>query len=274
MTSKTTAQWISVLEKKFERQVGATSVLRSQWLSTASSGVEQKGEQYFRRSQLIFQNSESMRILDAGCGDGSIALRLAIAGADVTGVDVDCEFIDVAQLHSAEEYPQTPIHFICADLCDHTSFSDSGFDLIISVDVIEHVPDAVRYMETLKAKLNPGGKIWLFTPNRFAVQNIFRDPHYRLSGLTLLPNAWAAWYVVHIRHRTNQYDVGRLYTQRSLKKLTSSCNLDVTYQSEMEFDRVLQDRPLLKKFAAVPMLRAGLYSLYMCRMDTIEAVLS
>jgi hypothetical protein len=50
--------------------------------------------------------------------------------------------------------------------------------------------------------------------------------------------------------------------------------LHVTYQSRMDFDRAVQDRPWLRKLSGIPMIRTGLYFLYMFRTDTIEAVLS
>lgn len=274
MTSTNNDEWLGLLKKKFERQVGAKSPLVVQWLRTATFGVDQKGDQYYRRAQSIFKNIDLMRILDAGCGDGSIALRFAVAGADVTGLDIDCEFVDIAQLRSIEVYPQTQIRFICADLCDKGSLTDTGFDLIISIDVIEHVSDAAMYIKILKGMLNPGGKIWLFTPNRFAFANILRDPHYRLSGLTLMPNTWAAWYAVYIRRKTSKYEVEQLYTQNSLKKLVGGCDLKTNYLSDVDFDHAIETRSWLRKFVRVPIIRTMLYSFYKQRMATIEAVLS
>jgi SAM-dependent methyltransferase len=274
MKSSITYEWLNLLERKFERQVGAKSNLLAQWLLTATFGVDQKGEQYYRRAKSTFQNLDSMRILDAGCGDGSIALRFAIAGADVVGLDIDCEFIDIARLRSMEMYPQTPIRFICADLCDKNSFSDTGFDLIISIDVIEHVSDAVKYLITLKEMLNPAGKIWLFTPNRLAWANIMRDPHYRLGGLTLMPNRWAAWYAVHLRRKTSKYEIEQLYTQYLLKKLADRCDLRIIYQSLGDFDYFIQKRPWLKAFVRFPVIWTFLYTIYRQRVSTIEAVLS
>lgn len=274
MSSTNNAEWLRLLKLKFEKLVGSNSPLVCNWLNTAITGVEKKGEGYYQRAAAKFPNINSMRILDAGCGDGSISLRFALAGADVTGLDKDCEFIEIARIRSVEVYPQVPIKFICADLCDKGVGIDTGFDLIISIDVIEHVSDAAMYIKILKEMLNPGGKIWLFTPNRFALANILHDPHYRLSGLTLMPNTWAAWYAVQIWRKTSEYEVEQLYTQGTLGKLAGSCDLKITCLSDVDFDHAIKNRSWLNKFIRFPIIRKMLYFLYKYRVTTIEAVLS
>jgi SAM-dependent methyltransferase len=274
METTNNADWLKLLEKKFDRQVGTKSNLTAKWLLTARDGVDQKGERYFRRSQSFFQNVNKMRILDAGCGDGSVAIRFAISGADVTGLDIDCEFVDIARLRSMEMYPQTHIRFMCADLCDKKPFTDFGFDLIISIDVIEHVSSASMYLSTLKSMLNPGGKIWIFTPNRHAFGNILHDPHYQLAGLTLMPNKLAAWYSVHLRRKTSKYEVEQLYSRNSLKKLVDRCDLKIIFLSDADLDHAIKNRSWVNKFARIPVIKTMICFFYKFRIATIEAILS
>jgi len=275
MTSIMPPEWIELIRKKFEKQVGLESTLFGHWMNTTRLGVEKKGEQYYRKAQEIFNNPCSMRILDAGCGDGSVALRFAIAGADVVGVDIDCEFIEIAQLHAKEEYPQISANFICADLCDRSVLKAADFDLIICIDVIEHVSSGTEYLENLKKLLRPNGKIWLFTPNRFALTNIIADPHYQLFGLTLLPNSWAEWYAVHGRRRTDKYEVTRLYSQSSLEKMVGSLDLMINYHTANDFDSAIKRYSWLKKIIKIPVMKTLAYYLYRnFWISTIEATIN
>jgi len=270
-----TSTWLTRLEAKFCREVDASeSRLVEQWLLTATTGIEQKGERYFRRAQALFQADQvTGQVLDAGCGDGQIALRFALGGAKVTGVDIDCEFIEIAQLH-AQEFPNIKAQFQCIDLCDSTVLTDVVFDLILSIDVIEHVLDPVGYLTGLRRRLKPGGKIWLSTPHRFAPSNILADPHYELAGLTLLPNTCAAWYAVNCRRKTRVYDVTRLYTPRSLAKLAESSGLVISFQTTQVWNEALEKRFWLKQLSELPLVDRILFSLYHYRLRTVEAILS
>ena len=270
----TTLEWEKLLTAKFESQVGQKSTLIASWLHTAISGVDQKGDRYFRRAQFLFKNIETSRILDAGCGDGSIALRFAIAGADVVGLDKDCEFVDIARIRAREMYSKTPVLFLCADLCSCNEFMCTDFDLIISVDVIEHVADATKYLKNLKEVLSNGGKIWLFTPNRFGFKNILNDPHYHLRFLTLIPNKWAEYYAINIKRVTTKYEVEQLFTCRLLNKIADECGYKIDFQTKKDFDQSLKNRRWFSFFARISLIRRILYFFYKYRVTTIEAILS
>ena len=79
------------------------------------------------------------------------------------------------------------VEFHCADLCASDSLSDSYLDLILSIDVIEHVTDAVRYVKGMRQRLKPGGLIWLFTPHRYAIANIVAGSLLSARGLDIAP---------------------------------------------------------------------------------------
>ncbi|SRR6266851_646650 len=265
--------WLSLLESKFDRQVGSGSELARQWLRSAINGVEEKGGKYYQRAQSLFPVELIGNILDAGCGDGEIALGFALNGSEVVGVDADSEFIEVARLR-AQELSAENVEFRCADLCNSKSIASAEFDLVLSIDVIEHVNDASEYLAALRNRLRPAGRIWLFTPNRFAAANILADPHYKLAGLTLIPNSWAAVYATKWRRRVRLYEVAQLYTFHSLKKLANSCGLDISFQASSFWTDALNKRKWLKLLNDLPIVGPGLFSIYQYRLPTIEAILS
>ena len=99
--------------------------------------------------------------LDVGCGAGLLCEPLARLGADVTGVDAAVENIAAAAHHAAGS--GLPIRYMAGEL----AAQDIGtFDLVTSMEVIEHVADKRAFVAELAARLAPGGLMILSTPNR------------------------------------------------------------------------------------------------------------
>ena len=101
------------------------------------------------------------RALDVGCGAGLLCEPLARLGADVTGIDAADENIAVARAHAAAggldiAYRHTGIE----------DFKERGFDLVTSLEVIEHVSDPAAFVAGLAGALSDDGLMILSTPNR------------------------------------------------------------------------------------------------------------
>ena len=107
------------------------------------------------------------RALDMGCGAGLLAEPLARLGASVTGVDAAPEVIAAATVHAtaaglAIDYRVGGIEAVAGE----------RFDLVVSFEVIEHVPDPAVFVRALAAALAPGGLLLLSTPNRTALSRV------------------------------------------------------------------------------------------------------
>lgn len=98
--------------------------------------------------------------LDVGCGAGLMCEPLARLGAVITGVDAAAENIAVAQQHAAGQ--GLSIDYRCADVAALAG----QFDLVTSMEVIEHVANPAAFLSALAARLAPGGLMVLSTPNR------------------------------------------------------------------------------------------------------------
>ena len=97
--------------------------------------------------------------LDVGCGAGLLAEPLGRLGAKVTGVDASPEVIAVAHEHAAAvglaiDYRAGDVHQLSGQ-----------FDLVTSLEVIEHVADPAEFLKALARRLAPGGLLILSTPN-------------------------------------------------------------------------------------------------------------
>lgn len=101
------------------------------------------------------------RALDVGCGAGLLAEPLARLGAEVTGVDAAAANIEIARAHAAQA--GLAIDYRQGEL----AAQDLGrFDLVTSMEVIEHVADKPAFVAQLVRHLAPGGLMVLSTPNR------------------------------------------------------------------------------------------------------------
>jgi 2-polyprenyl-6-hydroxyphenyl methylase/3-demethylubiquinone-9 3-methyltransferase len=99
--------------------------------------------------------------LDVGCGAGLLCEPLARLGAKVTGVDAAKENIEAAKAHAAGS--GLAIDYRAGELA---ALGLGKFDLVTSMEVLEHVADKAAFVAQLAAHLAPGGLMVLSTPNR------------------------------------------------------------------------------------------------------------
>lgn len=107
-----------------------------------------------------FRPLSARSALDVGCGAGLLCEPLARLGAQVTGVDAAPENVAAAQHHADEG--GLSITYRCADV----AAMEGQFDLVTSMEVIEHVTDPGAFIAALADRLAPGGLMILSTPNR------------------------------------------------------------------------------------------------------------
>ena len=109
-----------------------------------------------------FRPLEGKTALDVGCGAGLLAEPLARLGAKVTAVDAAPELIEAAKAHAAGQGLDIDYRAIGVEALKNK------FDLVTSMEVIEHVADPQEFVSALAARLAPGGLLILSTPNRTA----------------------------------------------------------------------------------------------------------
>lgn len=106
----------------------------------------------------ILQSLPKKRVFDLGCGNGSVAAKLAADGWDVTGVDPSSEGIARAKV----KFPSLNVHI--ASAYDNLAEVFGTFPCVISLEVVEHLYDPRRYARTLFSLLDPGGIAIVSTP--------------------------------------------------------------------------------------------------------------
>jgi SAM-dependent methyltransferase len=114
------------------------------------------------------------RLLELGAGTGGLCTALAIAGYDVAGVEPDDHGVDASRLR-ARRYPGARVR-IEKGLAEALPFEDASFDVVLSSQVLEHIPDVESAARECFRVLAPGGLTIHFMPN-YAFPH---EPHYRV----------------------------------------------------------------------------------------------
>ncbi len=139
--------------------------------------LNQEAKNYFQHALNYLQNQKNTneifwsrfeekpsfqeaKVLEVGCGLGSLSLDIAKAGASkVIGLDLNTRDIEFAQTNLVQNYTQLQdkIKFIAINLRD---YPEENFDFIVSKDSFEHILDLEVLLQEITKRLKPGGKLY------------------------------------------------------------------------------------------------------------------
>ena len=104
------------------------------------------------------------KILDVGCGGGILAESMAREGADVTGLDMGAEPLQVARLHSLET--GIKVTYVQETVEQHADEHAGLYDIVTCMEMLEHVPDPRSVVLACAKLVKPGGHVFFSTINR------------------------------------------------------------------------------------------------------------
>jgi len=107
---------------------------------------------------------EGLTLLDIGCGGGLLSEPMSRLGFQVTGVDASERNIGTAAAHAAEQ--GLSIDYRCSTAEDLLAAGEGPFDMILNMEVVEHVADPGEYLRSCARLLAPGGLMIVATLNR------------------------------------------------------------------------------------------------------------
>jgi 2-polyprenyl-6-hydroxyphenyl methylase/3-demethylubiquinone-9 3-methyltransferase len=122
----------------------------------------------FGRDKKAAGSLKGLTVLDIGCGGGLVAEPLTRLGATVTGIDPAPENIAAARAHAAGGGLDINFRAETAEAlsAEQLAASGAGFDAVLLLEVIEHVPDVPRFLKAVAPLVKPGGVMILSTLNR------------------------------------------------------------------------------------------------------------
>ncbi|GKX41747.1 bifunctional 3-demethylubiquinone 3-O-methyltransferase/2-octaprenyl-6-hydroxy phenol methylase [Pectobacterium brasiliense] len=117
----------------------------------------------------ISQHAEGLfgkKVLDVGCGGGILAESMAHEGADVTGLDMGAEPLQVARLHALES--GVAVDYVQETVEAHAHAHPGLYDVVTCMEMLEHVPDPQSVVQACAKLVKPGGHVFFSTINRNA----------------------------------------------------------------------------------------------------------
>ncbi|MEO0392425.1 MAG: bifunctional 2-polyprenyl-6-hydroxyphenol methylase/3-demethylubiquinol 3-O-methyltransferase UbiG [Pseudomonadota bacterium] len=118
---------------------------------------------HFDRDPEAFDALKGLSILDIGCGGGLITEPLTRLGADVVGLDAEENTVKVAAAHAAET--GLAIEYQCMT-AEALASSGRRFDVVIALEVVEHVDGRDLFFDAIATLTKPGGQVFMSTLNR------------------------------------------------------------------------------------------------------------
>jgi len=164
---------------------------------------------------------EGLSVLDIGCGGGLLSEAMAAEGAQVTGIDLASESLQIARLHTHESGVQ--VRYECVSAEEFATREPGRFDLVTCMELLEHVPDPASVVRACGQLVRPGGTVCFSTLNR--------NPKSFLFAIV------AAEYVLRMLPRgTHQYE--QLITPSELAAAARSAGLEVATMSGLSYQPV------------------------------------
>ncbi|TDL78168.1 bifunctional 2-polyprenyl-6-hydroxyphenol methylase/3-demethylubiquinol 3-O-methyltransferase UbiG [Palleronia sediminis] len=122
-------------------------------------------EGHFGRDLATPRPFDGLRLLDIGCGGGLLAEPMARLGAEVVGADAAERNIPVARIHAEEQGLEIDYRHTTAE-----ALAEAGetFDVVLNMEVVEHVSDPKAYLAACHDLVRPGGMMVCSTLNRTA----------------------------------------------------------------------------------------------------------
>lgn len=106
---------------------------------------------------------KGLRFLDIGCGGGLLSEPMARLGADVVGADPSTTNIEVAKLHMQSSGLEIDYR---AQTAEELAAAGETFDVVLNMEVVEHVADVPLFLKETAKMVRPGGLMFVATINR------------------------------------------------------------------------------------------------------------
>tara|TARA_B100001057_G_scaffold115733_1_gene114246 strand:+ start:911 stop:1642 length:732 start_codon:yes stop_codon:yes gene_type:complete len=131
---------------------------------------------------------EKIKILDVGCGGGLLSEPMRRLGASVVGLDASNKNINVAKIHALKN--KLKIKYLCTSPENYKT--DIKFDVILNMEIVEHVEDIDLFLGSCSKLLKKGGLMFVATLNKTLKSYLFAilGAEYVLRWLPIGTHEW------------------------------------------------------------------------------------
>jgi 2-polyprenyl-3-methyl-5-hydroxy-6-metoxy-1,4-benzoquinol methylase len=148
------------------------------------------------------------RVLDVACAWGGHALALAERGASIVAGDLnDHNFSGLASFCAQRQLPVS----LYVGSCEALPVASASCDILVGLELIEHIPSVERFAAEIERVLAPGGIAILSTPPRFR-SIVSGEPHFNLRGIAALPFRLQRPVAERVFGRSYPYPITRQYS--------------------------------------------------------------
>jgi 2-polyprenyl-6-hydroxyphenyl methylase/3-demethylubiquinone-9 3-methyltransferase len=127
--------------------------------------IRDEAARHFGRDPKAIPAFSGLRLLDIGCGGGLLSEPMARMGFDVVAADASERNIGTASTHAREQGLQIDYR---ATTAEALAAEGEFFDVILNMEVVEHVADIDLFLKSCASMLKPGGLMFVATINRTA----------------------------------------------------------------------------------------------------------
>lgn len=127
------------------------------WSTTDTERRDARSRERGEAALSLVRPATSGRVLDVGCGRGVVAALWREKGFDVTGVDFSSQALEEAERRGVP---------VISGSLDEIEVGET-YDVILCLEVLEHLPDPLAMVERMKSWLAPGGAMIISLPNEF-----------------------------------------------------------------------------------------------------------
>ncbi|MGN6549071.1 MAG: bifunctional 2-polyprenyl-6-hydroxyphenol methylase/3-demethylubiquinol 3-O-methyltransferase UbiG [Pararhizobium sp.] len=125
--------------------------------------IRDKAAAHFGRDPRAPKPLEGLRLLDIGCGGGLLSEPMARMGAGVVGADASETNVEVAKIHAARSGVAVDYR---AETAEALAEAGETFDIVLNMEVVEHVSDVDFFLASCAKMVRPGGLMFVATINR------------------------------------------------------------------------------------------------------------
>jgi len=200
------------------------------------------GQEIVRRRFRLAQQLASFQnklVLDFGCGNGAQTVAFAESGCKIVAVDIDEEDLTTLRRKVYEEKIRSiqPLRYGGA----HLPLVDNAFDLVLSFEVLEHVPNEAAALREIHRVLKPGGEIIFSVPNKGW---IFETHGAHLPLLPWHRVPFFSWLPQFIHRR---FAKARIYRKRDIVRLLQRHGFEILRTQYVTAPMDVIKQPQLKK---------------------------